>query len=1018
MQDTLNVRLLGPFSAEINRTPLTFRSDKIKALFVYLLLNPSPIARDRLAGMLWPDKSDTIARKNLRDAIFHLRKTLDEAAADFGTQHLKATRQTLHLAAPRQLDLEQLSDQNVHQLVRGEVMQGFYVSEAEPFGDWLLMLRETWHVRCVALLETQGKRLLAEQRYGEVERSALRLLALESWNERAHRQLMTSFAQQGRRTAALRQYERCVEILAQELGLEPSAKTQALAQQIADNRLTSPPPRIKRSLLPTPPTELIGRKQEIAAITDLLGSRRLVTLIGAPGAGKTHLALTVARQMEPTFADGASFVSLAELQDSADLPRYLVDQLAIPTDGQPPRNVLRQQLALQHRLLLFDNFEHLLEAAPFVSELLTAAPRLTVLATSRERLNLRGERLFPLAPLPIPPRDLPTEKSRHYSSVQLFVRRAGDLLPDITLDDDTFSASATICRALDGLPLAIELAAAQLLRFQTPQKLLSALVDPVQLLRDGARDLPPRQQALENTIAWSYRLLTPREQTLLRRLGILSADATFEALCAVCETDEAALTALVSKSLVRRRNDGRLTLLETIRAFARTQLQADPTACTAQAQRLIDYYAHWIASLGPLRVSAERDHWMQQMGIEEANVRRALQLSREVGDAENALLLSVWLGAFLRDRSHHADALQMLVETLEASADVRGSALRRLGLAQAGHIARHFDDYAASRRYYQLRLDDARYDNDQLEVIRSLACLGALTMFKANSTAELAAAEPYYEQALALAETLVITDADVRDELAMAAKYLRRYTVAEQLYQQNLRDGERDGNARIVAYSTHGLATVTHALGDYARASDYFARALAAAQVGYAPWLIASSQNGLGRSLYWLGRFAEAEEALHEALALCIRTDDLASQNGNLCDLGRVAMRQGRIDDARDLFQRSMVIAQQIDEQEAVANALLGLGWIAFEMGERAKATELLERALPIQAAVGEPVNHAETLRRLALATLDDPVRARAYWQSAEKLNIPLPTIDIDTFNPVLATLEAQTRSANASFAA
>lgn len=136
--------------------------------------------------MLWPDNRDAVARKNLRDALFHLRKTLDETAANFSARHLIATRQTLHLNAPRLLDLEQLTAENVHQLVRGELMQGFYVSEAEPFGDWLLVLREKWHVRCVALLEAQGERLPEEQQYGEVERSALRLLALESWNERAY----------------------------------------------------------------------------------------------------------------------------------------------------------------------------------------------------------------------------------------------------------------------------------------------------------------------------------------------------------------------------------------------------------------------------------------------------------------------------------------------------------------------------------------------------------------------------------------------------------------------------------------------------------------------------------------------------------------------------------------------------------------------------------------------------------------------------------------------------------------
>ena len=397
---------------------------------------------------------------------------------------------------------------------------------------------------------------------------ARRWLALDPLHEPARRALMRLYAFAGQQAAALRQYQEGVRLLEAELGAAPESKTTALYEAIKARRLApptvqptvpppasatdtrspaaaapmsaSPRPRSRHSL-PAPPTRLIGRDREQALIADRLlqEDTRLLTLTGPGGVGKTHLALQVAADLADRFEDGVSFVGLAPVLDPALVGSAIAQALGVgEATGRPLLESVKDHLRERELLLLLDNFEHVLAAAPLVADLLAACRRLKVLVTSRAVLHLRGEKEVAVPPLALPAREhvLSLPALAGYAAVALFVERARDARPDFAITSENAPAVAEICRRLDGLPLAIELAAARV-KLLPPRALLARLEHRLALLTGGPRDLPARQQTLRDTIAWSYDLLDPAEQALFRRLAVFVGGCTLEAAEAVCAGD-------------------------------------------------------------------------------------------------------------------------------------------------------------------------------------------------------------------------------------------------------------------------------------------------------------------------------------------------------------------------------------------------------------------------------------------------------------------------------------------------
>jgi predicted ATPase len=533
--------------------------------------------------------------------------------------------------------------------------------------------------------------------------------------------------------------------------------------QLLTERFTSPSQttaHARPAPLPVPRSRLIDREQEVALVQDLLqrADVGLVTLTGPGGVGKTRLAIQVATDLASQFADGAAFVSLASLKDP-DLVELTVAQAlqVSEADGHSIGERLREYLRPRQLLLLLDNAEHLLSAAPLATGLLDAAPRLTLLVTSREPLRVRDERVVPVLPLALPAAPpLPDlETLARVPAVALFVERVREVQPDFALTAANAQAIAEICRRLDGLPLALELAAARS-KLLPPEALLSRLVHRLPLLTRGARDVPQRQQTLRNTIAWSYDLLAESEKALFRRLAVFAGGFTLEAVQAVCVLDTAStapsedddegavldqLAQLLDKSLVQTQQgeggEPRFTMLETIHEYAQEQLEASGEAAALQ-ERHADYFLRVALEADPHMYGPERDVWMERLDREEANLRAALAWSKADKDAVQTGLRLVGVLAFYWIlRGSEREGRAWLEGMLERTDGTDRSAARGQALLGAGWMAWAEGDYAAASLRAEESLSIARVREDKRAIGIAEWLLGLVRMGQRNSAAAL-----------------------------------------------------------------------------------------------------------------------------------------------------------------------------------------------------------------------------------------------------------------------------------------
>src|SRR5215213_8454139 len=447
-----------------------------------------------------------------------------------------------------------------------------------------------------------------------------------------------------------------------------------------------------RHNLPAQPTALLGRETEVAAARALLeqDGARIVTLTGPGGTGKTRLGLQVGAEVVEAFADGVWFVPLAAIADPDLVVPAIAQSLGVrEIASEPLLSTLQEYLRKKHALLLLDNFEHLTTAAPTISALLAACPAVQVLVTSREPLRITGERELPVPPLLLPGprqmRGLPLAELLAYPAIRLFVERAQVVKPDFTLTEANGPDVAAICRRLDGLPLAIELAAARV-RVLPPRQLLARLDTRLKVLTGGNRDLPARQQTLRAAIEWSHDLLDPDERTLFARLAVFSGGCTFEAAEAVCGASGDltidvldGLDSLTQKSLLRPEDgadgESRFTMLETIREYGLERLRELP-----EAGELRQAHADWFLALAeaadwsdPTRES----EWLDRLETELPNLRLAIELYQDQGEsgAARAMQLVGDLAYFWRVRGHIAEGWRIVNRALETPGDV-GSVYR------------------------------------------------------------------------------------------------------------------------------------------------------------------------------------------------------------------------------------------------------------------------------------------------------------------------------------------------------
>jgi predicted ATPase/DNA-binding CsgD family transcriptional regulator len=740
-------------------------------------------------------------------------------------------------------------------------------------------------------------------------------------------------------------------------------------------RLTGP-----THILPGRLTSFVGREREIADIVRLLGEVRLVTLVGAPGVGKTRLALRVAGDVVDTFPEGVWFVELAPLADPSLVPRAVATTLGVRE--QPGRSMLAtlaEALAVRELLLVLDNCEHLVGAcASLVEDLLRTCPGLRVLATSREALRIEGEAAYRVPSLGLPDPRPPADGSdlvshlMDYESVRLFVDRARAALPTFELTGRDAAAVGEICRRLDGIPLAIELAAARVPGL-APSQIAARLDDAFRLLAGGSRTALSRQRTLRALIDWSHDLLTEPERTLLRRLAVFAGGWTLEAAEGVCsgggvEAPEVLdlLLALVDKSLVVAEEHGqqmRYRLLETIRQYG-AEHQRAAGEDGALRTRHLDWFLALAETAWPELTGPEQGQWLDRLEREHDNFRAALAWSQEASDPEAGLRLAWALYRFWWWRGHLSEGRRWLARALERDVPRRGQARAR-ALNAAAVLARAQADYTPARSLFEESLAIFRELGDRWGIANALQNLGSVSLLQGDY----AAAATLIDESLALWRELGDTwgigvALGMRGALALD---LRDYERAGPLLEESLALGQKLGDTWTIAGQLGILAELAREQGQYERARALLEALSLGQELG--------DRGGVAWSLSQLGRVACKQGDYKEAIALCRESLRIFRERGEswgiaMCleSLARVAGATGQPEHAARLFGAAGTIREVIGF--AVPPALQGRHLASHEQNVATVRSELAEGAFARAWAEGRATSLEQAIE-LALAPLE-----------------------------------------------
>ncbi|CAG0929846.1 Putative HTH-type transcriptional regulator [Thermoflexales bacterium] len=1011
---TLNLRLLGTFDARADGETLPFRSDKIRALLAYLAVEANrPHLRTTLATLFWGERIDQEALANLRVSLTRLRETLAGLNADPPLLSITPKTVQLNLTPINVVHIDVLAfdellaacETHAHpdliqcpacmqrltgavELYAGDFMAGFTLSDSPAFDEWRLWQETTRHHKVLAALTTLIAYHAARYDEARVQHYARRQIALEPWREEGHRHLMTALARNGQISAALKQYEECCRVLQEELGVEPTADLQTLAEQIRAGNFApdiAPPATLTRGNLPRQWTPFFGRTEELSQLQQRLNdpAYALITIIGPGGSGKTRLAVACAERVLAQWPQGAWFVSLADIPAEAGpalnirVITALAEAFQLRLDGSPsPERQLFNHLRHKELLLILDNFEHVLDAAGVVLELLQAAPHLKILVTSRERLNVQAEVVLRLDGLPVPTQ-ITDPQAAGYSSVQLFTERAQRSGGSFTPDERQLQGAAKICQIVAGLPLAIELAAA-LTTARTCADVAAQIERDLDSLNTSLRDVPARQRSLRAVVAYSWQLLSADEQAVLNRLAVFRGGFDPEAAVSIAAATPGQLAAFIDKSLLRLRPAGRYDWHPFIQQYAREQLTLTSEEAAATQARHAAYFAAWL----------------EQRASDLKGERQPLALAEIDQELENARAAWRWA---VEQRA--IDLLARGVEGLSLYYDIRG--WYQAGAAEFGEAAD--------------KLSAIESGGDQRHAL-TLARVLTRQAFCCFWQSDFDQAEQLLQRSLSLLRPL-----QARTALAEALYFLgmsqqRRgaYTEAARYAQESLALYRETGNRWGEGAIRHLLGTLERVQGRYEDSRDHHQAAVTIFRELREPRATANALNDLGYLYRLLDRPREAIPLLQEAASIAREVGYKAVAGFAVGNLGSVAYALEQYEEARQCLEEALGIFRDLGSLREVDVALIHLGNVACALGDYAAAREKFLEALrlsaprsdePImlRALVGLARLFAETSQtdraaQLLAQIVPQPVLEKEYRDRAEQLMAQLQ-IDPAAFN-------------------
>lgn len=958
----LSINLLGLFQIALNGVPVSFATDKARALLAYLVVESNTLhRREALAGLLWPDQPEAKARQNLRQALLQVRQAIGDCEQ---TPFLLIGREGVQFDAASDYELDvatftalvETNQRHAHrrrascrpclqrmeqmaELYRSDFLARFFLSDSNAFEEWALLKREWLRRHAVDALAC-----LADyyERRGELERArhyAWRQVELEPWREEAQRQLIRLLALSGQRSAALAQYEACRHILTQELGVEPMAETAALVEAIKRQEIQAQPPDER---LPLSPTRFVGRESELSELAEWLAAPncRLITLVGAGGIGKSRLALQVLEEHRGLFAHGVAFVPLDAVTSAEFLAYAIARALGFSLHSPSPDEQLLNYLREKEMLLALDNFEHLLQdnvvEHSLIGPILSRAPGVMLLITSRERLGLREEQVYHLEGLPYPETDVANRAAEHYDAVALFAQCAQRANRHFTLEAGALPAVLRICRLVEGIPLGLELAAAWV-DTRACSDIATEIAASSDILTTTLRNVDPRHRSLRASFEHSWKLLTDSERACLARLAVFQGGLDRAAAEQVAAASPDLLAALIRKSLLRADVAGRYTLHPLLRQYIAEKLEATGQAAsvyTAHAR----YYAAFLEQREARLKGALQKQALVEITLESDNVRQAWQWAVAQGYARQVEQALESLYHFCDIRCWFQAGVALFESAIDRwSSDPQEQTLLGKLLARQGALYNHQGLYQQAAGVLER----------SLEVFERL--------------------EMPYEQVFCLVN------------LANAVRRYGQNDRAEQLARQALALSKQMGDCRGMAQSLHLLGLVRYGSGDLERTEALLKESLALARQLGDQRLIMAPLNALADAACHRGDYVKAQQMFEECLALSRDLDDQFNVAIHLNNLGTVYHLLEQYPQARAFYQASLDICRQIGDQNGQAIALSNLGEIACALGDYQQAEQYYRQGL----AIGRAIQEAGTIM-ICLNNLGEIACAQNDWNKAQ----------------------------------
>ncbi len=1005
----LSVRLLGTLQITLDGSPLTgFESDKERVLLAYLVEeSQQPHRREKLAGLLWPERTEAAARRNLRRVLSNLRRLLGDRTPS-GPPFLLVTGQTVRFNPACNARVDSLTFARLlrplrHQpgtrleeairLYQGDFLEGFSVASSPACEEWMVLCRERYQRLMMQALH----RLVEEyERQGNLERAlelAWRQLELEPWWEEAHRQLIRLLALSGRRSEALAQYVKCRRVLADELDAEPSPETTGLYEQVRDQTLAvslSSPEQHRPGPthnLPLTSGPFVGRETEVSAIQDYLQDPacRLLTLVGAGGMGKTRLAMEAVSgwisQLREGELEGATLVSLAPLQTVEAIAPAIAQAIGLLlSPGREPGQQLVDYLAHRRWLLILDGFEHLPEGAGLVGELLRTTPQTKVLITSRVRLNLHDEHCLPVDGIEFPervPEDV--QQAWSFAAVNLFLQAARRVEPRFEPADADMAEVSRICRLVQGMPLGILLAAAWM-GVLPPAEIAAEIGQGPGFLRADWPDVPEGQRSIRAVFSRSWNLLTERERAVFQALSVFSGGFTRAAAEQVSGASLQELRALTDKSLLQMAPSGRYEIHELLRQYAAEKLHSVPDAAKDARDRHCTYYTaalqRWEADL----TGARHQLAMVETEAERGNVSAAWTWAVEKGDVEcldravEGLQHFHWHSGRLREG---AAALQAAAAAMAGAAETvvdKAACLRVQVRALAWQSSFH---RALGEREVAVRLQQ-----QCLAILKAPALAGSDTRLERAiltwAVGVTICMDDYEQGRQRFEESFsLFRELDHRWGMAWAlntsgsmSMFLGAYGDAWRRLEEGLAIYRALGYLPGVAASVSRMSCIASVEGRFDEAESL-------AREGVTVSLEARSQTEFALALLDLGQVLEKVAKLTEARAVLLQSLALLTDLGHRgyitqahTDLGSVELHLGHYEEARDHAQTGLALAREHGPRFCAATNLLLLGCLELAQRAPAAAHQLLEQSAAVYREVGHKDDLGLALACLALAAL------------------------------------------------